>query len=356
MKKLQPEKNYVFDDVRYVNEKKALEDKGANLIFIIRPYYRIYDNHSSEITLQHYDFDKILINRKLDSFIEAFKIHLSFLEGGGSIRSRGDAFIQRANDVFKDHTITTNQASSIFKISKSTCIKYKKELMLHTGTRKYTGIKRDFLSKPTPETFYIGGLFTSDGSLVKKSKLRDDYSIRYQSKDYELVNFVKIFSGNKADLIETYITLDSGKTGHYWEISIQDPFALENLKLWNIDSNKSEIGRRIPDMILKHENLYSYWLIGLIDGDGCIGFDREYPFIKISSSIEIINFITKKLSNTDIESTIQDHINKNGQILRTIRFFGNNALKFFDAHYNGDIGLERKWGKLKNLTPSTVMI
>lgn len=62
----------IIDDVRFPNEKKAIEDIGGEVFFIIRPNYFDVSNHISEISLKWQDFndEHIIIN---DLTLEDFK-------------------------------------------------------------------------------------------------------------------------------------------------------------------------------------------------------------------------------------------------------------------------------------------
>ena len=58
------DKIIIVDDCRFPNEKKALEELGADVYFILRPTNMNVSNHDSETGLKWYDFDydKIIIN------------------------------------------------------------------------------------------------------------------------------------------------------------------------------------------------------------------------------------------------------------------------------------------------------
>lgn len=67
----------IIDDVRFPNEKEAIENIGGEVFFIVRPNYFDVSNHISEISLEWQDFDDyhIIINDlTLDDFKNYFKI------------------------------------------------------------------------------------------------------------------------------------------------------------------------------------------------------------------------------------------------------------------------------------------
>lgn len=69
-----------IDDVRFPNERKAVEDLGGKVFFIIRPQTETMTNHSAETSLKWFEFDhnSVIINdvdeiTLQDNFVEGFK-------------------------------------------------------------------------------------------------------------------------------------------------------------------------------------------------------------------------------------------------------------------------------------------
>lgn len=72
-------KTVAVDDVRFPNEREAIEELGGECFFIVRPYNREVSNHISETSLSWDMFDDshIIINDTLlDYFKECFDVHL----------------------------------------------------------------------------------------------------------------------------------------------------------------------------------------------------------------------------------------------------------------------------------------
>lgn len=71
-KMINPNEKYVFDDVRFPNEKQMIEDMGGSIWFIIRP--NMLDNishHISEESLTWKDFgDHIIINDQSEEYLK----------------------------------------------------------------------------------------------------------------------------------------------------------------------------------------------------------------------------------------------------------------------------------------------
>jgi|LakMenE18May11ns_1017448.scaffolds.fasta_scaffold9918494_3 hypothetical protein len=61
---IEPNKDYVLDDTRFLNELDILNSLNATCVFIIRPYYLKYSNHKSETELNRKNFKNVIINNK----------------------------------------------------------------------------------------------------------------------------------------------------------------------------------------------------------------------------------------------------------------------------------------------------
>jgi hypothetical protein len=116
------------------------------------------------------------------------------------------------------------------------------------------------------------------------------------------------------------------------------------LKLWNLEPRKSRFNK-VPDCIKGDWNLLSYWLVGLIDGDGSIYVykdQRGYKniFITILASKEIIDYVNKWLK---IPCSVNQE--KNIDNLFNLKYCGKNSVALYNKIYKG-IGLARKWDKV----------
>ena len=80
IKNLKDEKYIVVDDIRFPNEKKAIEDLGGECFFCVRPLAREIKNHESETSLTWDMFDNkhILINDSLKE--DTIKLWLKYVE------------------------------------------------------------------------------------------------------------------------------------------------------------------------------------------------------------------------------------------------------------------------------------
>lgn len=68
---IKPNTNYVFEDTRFPNEKKMLEDLGADCWYIVRPVINNISNHISETSLKWQDFgNNVIINDKSINWLD----------------------------------------------------------------------------------------------------------------------------------------------------------------------------------------------------------------------------------------------------------------------------------------------
>jgi len=102
-------KNYVFDDLRFPNEKKMLEMMGAICFYLVRPNLEYVSNHISETSLRWQDFDNIIINDKtLDYLMFNWT---NFIENGigKSIISRSQLLNKIYNDKETNDSLMSNE-------------------------------------------------------------------------------------------------------------------------------------------------------------------------------------------------------------------------------------------------------
>lgn len=67
---INPNEKYVFDDVRFPNEKQLIEELKGDLWFVVRPNLTNVSNHISEISIRWQDVDNVIVNDKSLSYLE----------------------------------------------------------------------------------------------------------------------------------------------------------------------------------------------------------------------------------------------------------------------------------------------
>lgn len=77
-------KNYVIDDLRFVNEKEMIEKNNGIMFFVVRPYLAEISSHESENTLKWQNFSNIIVN---DNNLEKFKFKWETFMSNGFVQS-----------------------------------------------------------------------------------------------------------------------------------------------------------------------------------------------------------------------------------------------------------------------------
>lgn len=154
---LDPKKKYVCDDVRFPNEKRAIEQNFGVCTYILRPKNPYISNHDSETALNWTDFDNVIINR----------------ENYDEVKHQIQYFIK------------TNSFKNILP-------KYK--------SYDYTS----FLSI-NKETAYAAGLIYGSGRIVHNTRA----GIEFTSDNKELVKYINKFVKSKKIIWNNSIYIDS---------------------------------------------------------------------------------------------------------------------------------------------------
>lgn len=175
---LDENENYICDDVRFHNEKKAFEKAGATCFFILRPHNFEYLNHISETSLTCKDFDRFIIN---DGSLTKL------------INNSNDSFFNQKNIVINvDHTI--------------------------------------FIYKNITDAFWAG-FIQGNGSLQFDSS-NNKYKLVISSEKNKIVqDFCKFLKIDLPMYIKT--TTHPDYPAQYF-VETDNPFILENIKLWDI--------------------------------------------------------------------------------------------------------------------------
>ena len=340
-------KNYVCEDFRYLNELNALKEYGAICYYIIRPDNFDISNHTSEVSLNWTNFDHILLNNISESkFIKKFTDCLDHL-GDDAYKPQLRKNHTSLNKLtliqyLEKNKYDTTKVASKLKCSRDKivwwCRKYGIDIRNISHQYKYD--QKAFL-QATPEAAYYAGLLSADGCIKKSGASKTNYVIELSSNDNILVkNFKKFIKSNKP--IYEKITLNGNIN---YSFTVCSPYIIENIKYWNLKPRKSRINE-IPDIIKDDKELMKFWILGLIDGDGCVMINKKnLPIIKILASKQIVNFISMMFSH--IKYSINQE--KNIDNLYNIVFYGTQAMALYKEIYN-PIALDRKWDKLKEYT------
>ena len=136
-----------------------------------------------------------------------------------------------------------------------------------------------FLQRESPEKYYFLGLMASDGNVTANVGIS-------QSKDVgkPIIYYVK-------DILKTTYPVYESKTASgntCYSLSIRSPQLKQDLIANGITPRKT-LTFKIPEYVLQDENKLRNFLIGYIDGDGCIGVYTNMLSISFACSIEMGN-------------------------------------------------------------------
>lgn len=346
---LDKEHNYVIDDVRFPNEKQALDSIGAESFFIIRPGWYEYSNHSSEIALNWTNFENVLINdRKLSLFVKKWERLITAYLYPHFNRKKVKGFtskldLRRFLQIQFKLGKSTQEIATELICSRDKIVWWADKLFLNVNRETYLYNERAFL-EPTAESAYLAGLLCADGC-IKFSSNKLQSRVSFTSTDLELIKRFCAYCGNKP------YQIIHRKAPHKdaYEIDICSPYIIENLKRWNILPCKS-MNEKIPDILRGKIDMLKYWIVGLIDGDGTIYTvtKTNYLVLQILASDSICQYLHSIIPCYHTGP----HLHKKHLSLYELRFHGKYAVLF--SEWLDYSGLIRKWDKINQYKQSLI--
>lgn len=150
-------------------------------------------------------------------------------------------------------------------------------------------VNLNYFSKiDTPEKAYWLGFIAADGAVSGTS-----LSVQLQAQDKQhLQKFSDAINGNLTIQEINGINNFGTKYQHY-RIAIKSQQYIDDLKQYNITNTKSMTLKppKISDIFIP------YWIMGIIDGDGSITYNRDKIRISITGTKDILKFIRKQLNS-----------------------------------------------------------
>lgn len=144
--------NVIIDDVRFPNEKEAIEKLGGSVYFIIRPNYFDVSNHISEISLkwQYFNIENIIINDLPKELMKNF-IKMAF---ANDFKINGLPIFLSCNKFYKDiyNTNFPNRDSELLRDILSQCMKDVR--FLQNGILHYSSNNRKLIKDFNNEILY----------------------------------------------------------------------------------------------------------------------------------------------------------------------------------------------------------
>lgn len=310
------------------------------------------------------------INKWLDSEIAILKsssnltineLTLLLKRTGGSIRWKMDELklsykktLKRLSladlDFIKEHYPENGASFCAEKLHRSAGVITSVAMRLGVKVKNITNIIEDKYINMTKEMAYVLGLLWADGHLCKRG---NSYIVKISNVENDVIDFEKNFYE-----IGRWTKMYKEKQKSGWQnqavLSNFDynfcKFLEENDYLAKFGASADKILSKIPN------NLKNYWLLGYLDGDGCIYHKGSQCYVSFTSCKEqnwnflkkVFNEMGLEFSERKVFSKKKDEIIGSTIIISSFRIY--KLLKFFYKNYEKDgIGLSRKYKKFKSI-------
>ena len=253
----------------------------------------------------------------------------------------------------REEQITEREASSkiLGKIDKGLSYwKKKYGIAPNFNAKQYTRkhkVNDFYFSELTNQNCYWGGFIAADGNISKSNK---SLTISLQkTDDHHLQTFLDHLNSN----YKIHYGQSKGQYDYAYINICSEQISNDLEKQFNIVPAKSLILKE-PNIDWEKKELIDSYIIGLIDGDGSIGWQKvknksDRFYIHIVGTPEVLNFVKcrfeeilgKSVSNLHFDSKFKGNT-------CTIRVSDLNARVLFLHFYNIPIyKLDRKWSKEK---------
>jgi hypothetical protein len=178
--------------------------------------------------------------------------------------------------------------------------------MIQINREKYYYNVNTFL-EATKESSYVMGLLC-----IKQDKL----TCALHTDKYIVEMFQKVLKSNRPICLHEVC---------------HNPFIIENSKLWNMN-------KEIPFLLRNNLGMLKYWIVGLIDGNGCISLSKNELHLLIVASNTIIDYLHTILPYG--EKSPHDNVYE-------LHFYNHFCVDFYK--WLGEavtIGLKERWNKI----------
>ena len=176
----------------------------------------------------------------------------------------------------------------------------------------------------TPRSCWLLGLLASDGSVSKNKFINISQSGK---EGLRCINYIKKELEFTGPIFSYLPKISNNKV---YSLTINSKNLVNKLKDYNIIQNKTKIFK-IPQIILSNEDFLRWFLIGYIDGDGCIGIYKQHLLVVC---LVCNNLMAKQLKRC--LNNIKLNINKlkKSDFLHEFRLNGEKAYLFGKYLYN----------------------
>lgn len=212
------------------------------------------------------------------------------------------------------------------------------------NSRKFTYNMTYFNVIDTPEKAYWLGFIYADGYVQIRKDKSKIFGIALSTKDklhLELLNDTL----SSTYEVKEYEASEGNSYGteRYCRLQIFGEEIFDNMVKHGVVPNKTEIVK--PPKINK--KLYSHFIRGYIDGDGCITSSSNEFAVKILGTVELLDFIKEFIESRNIATIHQYYKRRPTDNVESIELAGNYQVKaFLDLIYkDSTVHLNRKHEK-----------
>lgn len=210
------------------------------------------------------------------------------------------------------------------------------------GLRKYKLNETYFDNIDTPNKAYILGFLYADGNnCMTKQTIR----IGLQEEDKQILEDMRKEIGSENPLV--FQDNSNKHTFGYnyknmWILNMYSKHMCETLKSHGMIPNKS-LKVKFPDI---DKSLYSHFIRGVFDGDGCIhnAKGKTRHLCSIVGTYDLCNFLKKLFETMNIQSHVREASNHNGITAVLEIWKTESVIKFLDYIYqDAEMFLDRKY-------------
>ena len=242
-----------------------------------------------------------------------------------------------------------NNGTSINKLSKEYKLDWHwiERMLIRNGIlirRQYKINENYFDSIDTPNKAYIlGFLYADGGNTSNYKKNRYCITIALQQSDSQILYDIKNEIGYEAPI--KFREYDGCKTA---TLDICNKHIVLNLHKFGIVPNKT-LTLKFPEWLDK--DLYSHFIRGYFDGDGCVTYNNRCVAPQLSTSIVSTIDMCETISNIiSTNCNVTSHVYDTGhsecnKVIKTFVVYGNlQCRRFLNYIYqNADLKLYRKY-------------
>lgn len=210
------------------------------------------------------------------------------------------------------------------------------------GLRKYKLNETYFDNIDTPNKAYILGFLFADGCNCKQKRT---IHMSLQEGDKQILEDIRqeIESEKELEFIDNSNKHTFGYTyKNMWRLNMFSKHMCESLERYGMIPNKS-LKVKFPDI---DKSLYSHFIRGIFDGDGCIhnAKGKTKHLCSIVGTYDLCNFLKNLFETMGIQSHVREASNHNGITAVLEIWKTESVIKFLDYIYqDAEMFLDRKY-------------